>query len=235
MLLFNLDLLARDPAQFVELVAATAVALVLAITVHEASHALLATWQGDALARSLGRLTLNPARHLDKVGTIAMLLVGFGWGKPVPVRPGWFRSGPKAGGALVAAAGPGANLVTAALFAVPVRLGALSWLSPVGAVGIEAAALGFVGQVIGLIIIYNILLAVFNLIPLAPLDGFSVLLGLLPPEPARSFARLEAYGPGILMVILMMGYMPGVNFGVWDLLGPVVRGVSNLMLGRSVL
>lgn len=235
MLLFNLDLLGRDPAQFLLLMAATALALVLAITVHEASHALLATWQGDPTARSLGRLSLNPLRHLDKMGTIAMLLVGFGWGKPVPVRPGWFRSGPKAGSAIVAFAGPAANLVAAAAFAVPVRLGLLAGALPLGAGGIEGAIAGFVGQVIWLIIAYNIVLAVFNLIPLAPLDGFSVLLGLLPPEPARSFARLEAYGPGILMLILMMGYMPGVDFGVWDLLGPVVQGVSNLMLGRSVL
>ena len=234
MLLGNLGLLAANPVLFLRITVVTALALLVAITVHEASHALIATWQGDNTAKSYGRLSLNPLRHLDAMGTLSMVLVGFGWGKPVPVNPYWLRNGPKAGGAMVALAGPAANLLTAALVAAPVRLGLLASHSPFGGFrGSDPASI--LADLAAVVFFYNVILAVFNLIPLAPLDGFRVALGLLPMQQARSFARLEAYGPGLLMSILLLSYLPGINFGLRDILDPMVRSVSFVLLGRSSL
>jgi Zn-dependent protease len=89
-------------------------------------------------------------------------------------------------------------------------------------------------DLLAMIVYFNIILAVFNLIPLAPLDGFKVALGALPREMARSFARLEPYGPGILMAVLLVSYMGILGFGLWDILGPAVRAISLLVLGRPI-
>jgi len=228
-------LLTANPLLFVQLVTATVGSLLLAVTVHEASHALIAAWQGDNTARSLGRLSLNPLRHLDPVGSLALLFVGFGWGKPVPVNPYRLRDGVKVGGALVSLAGPAANLLTASLVALPVRLGLVSWHSPFAYTPFAQVTLGWItADVIGLVIFYNIILGVFNLLPIAPLDGFKVALGLLPNQMAYSFARLEPYGPGILMILVLLAYLPIVNFSLWDILGPVVRVVSLVVVGRPI-
>src|SRR5438132_8632143 len=119
MLLFNFDQFLADPIHFLRLMAVTALALVIAITGHEASHALIATVQGDFTAKRLHRLSLNPMNHLDPAGTVMLFLVGFGWGKPVPVNPFWLKLGPRVGTALVALAGPASNIAMAALFALP--------------------------------------------------------------------------------------------------------------------
>jgi len=211
-------------------------ALVVAITVHEASHALIATSQGDQTARRHGRLSLNPLRHMDPAGTVMLFLVGFGWGRPVPVNPYWLRSGPRIGTAMVALAGPASNLLTAALVALPVRLGLSVWHNPTShpAPFTEGTWNWILADVIGFVVFYNIILAIFNLIPLAPLDGFKVALGILPREAARSFARLEPYGPGILMAVLLLSYIPVFNFSLWDVLGPAVRAVSLIVVGRPL-
>ena len=234
MLLFNLDLLTSNPGLFVRLIVAVAVALMVAITVHEASHALIATWQGDRTARALGRVSLNPMRHLDKTGTAFLFLVGFGWGKPVPVNPFWLRAGPKAGTAMVALAGPASNLLMAALVALPVRFGLAAWHPPFAYAPFSQSNLAWLAaDVIGFVVFYNIVLGVFNLLPIAPLDGFKVALGLLPREMANSFARLEPYGPGILMALIMLSWLPIIDFGLWDVIGPVVRFVSAAVVGRG--
>lgn len=228
-------LLTVDPLLFVQLVAVTVGALLLAVTVHEASHALIAAWQGDNTARALGRLSLNPIRHLDPVGSLALLLVGFGWGKPVPVNPYRLRDGVRAGGALVSLAGPAANLLTASLVALPVRFGLAPWHSPFAYTPFAQGSLAWIAaDVIGLVVFYNIVLGVFNLLPIAPLDGFKVALGLLPNEMAYTFARLEPYGPGILMTLILLTYLPIINFGLWDILGPAVRFVSLIVVGRPI-
>jgi len=234
-LLFNLDLLAADPGFFLRLLATMAVALVVAITGHEASHAFIATLQGDFTARSQNRLSLNPLRHLDPAGTAMIVFVGFGWGRPVPVNPYWLKSGPRLGMALVALAGPASNLLMAAAAATPFRLGMLAWHPPFSYMPANRLTPEWIGaDLLAMIVYFNIILAVFNLIPLAPLDGFKVALGALPREMARSFARLEPYGPGILMAVLLVSYMGILGFGLWDILGPAVRAISLLVLGRPI-
>lgn len=180
-----------------------AVALLISLAVHEASHAFTADQLGDPTARSLGRLTLNPIRHLDPAGTIALAIsslfgYGIGWGKPVPVNPGNLRrgplgrmaNGPLVGMAVVALAGPVSNLLQAAIGAQVLRLGVLP------------------DQFVSTYIYVNILLAIFNMIPIPPLDGYRVLLGLLPTKPAYKLAQFEAYGPGVLILLVFM--LPGV-------------------------
>lgn len=201
------------------------VLLFVAITVHEASHALAAHLLGDSTAKRLGRLTLNPIAHMDPLGTIMLLMTivggfGIGWGKPVPVNPYNLRGNPKTSMALVSAAGPASNLALAGLLAVLLRMGMLPDISLV----LEAVL--FTVQIC-------VVLAVFNLIPLPPLDGFSVLLGLLPDRQARSWARLGNYGPGLLMAVILGGYMLHINF-LGFILNPPVRFILGLLLGRGI-
>lgn len=231
MLLWFMDLLLREPLSFFFLMAAILIALLVAITVHEFSHALMADRLGDNTPRRLGRLSLNPRAHLDPVGTLMLFVAGFGWGKPVPVNPYYLRREPKSALALVSSAGPLSNLVTAAVFALPFRLGALEWHSPLAAA--FAPYLGvqwFFTGVLGSIIFYNIILALFNLIPVAPLDGFKVAVGLLPRGLSYSLARTERYGPMILILILLFGFYTGL---LWDILRPAMDLLSFLLLGRS--
>ncbi|MBI4232917.1 MAG: site-2 protease family protein [Chloroflexi bacterium] len=216
------------------LLAATGAALLIGITVHEFSHALAASRLGDTTARRLGRLSLNPLRHLDPLGTAMLLLVGFGWGKPVPVNPVAFGPRARQGMSLVALSGPLANLATAAVVAIPFKAGVLPWgflrlsVFPLrGGEELLAALLGYV-------VFYNLILAVFNLIPLAPLDGFSVALGLLPRDLANAFARLERYGPAILLVVILLDMV--VGFGILGrVIYPIVNALGNVFVGRRLL
>ena len=235
MLLFNFDQFLADPIHFLRLMAVTALALVIAITGHEASHALIATLQGDFTAKRLNRLSLNPMNHLDPAGTAMLFLVGFGWGKPVPVNPFWLKLGPKVGTALVALAGPVSNIAMASLFAIPVRLGLTAWHDQNIVRRFTDNSPGWLlADAISLVIFYNIVLAVFNLIPIAPLDGFKVALGVLPRNAARSFARLEPYGPGILMILLLLSYFPFFQIQPLAALSPVIRVISLLVVGRPL-
>lgn len=220
LLLLNLDLLARDPQRFLIVVGLAVVALLLAITIHEFSHALLAHRLGDETAHRLGRLTLNPLAHLDPAGTLLLLLVGFGWGRPVPVNPYSLKGNPKTSMALVALAGPLSNFLMAGCLALPLR----------SAQDLPATLV----EVLFRVYFFNLLLGAFNLIPIAPLDGFKVALGLLPRNLSYSFARLEPYGPGILMAIIGLGYFTSFN-PLWDVLSPIINGVSSVLLGRRVL
>ena len=207
--------------------------LVVAITVHEFSHALVATGLGDDTARRQGRLSLNPMRHLDPSGTVMMLVAGFGWGKPVPVDPRSLAHG-HTGTALVAAAGPLSNLVIAFLLSVPIKMGLLGSTRP----ALDRVAHVMTGglrdgaaDIVGLVIFFNLLLAVFNLIPLSPLDGSRVLTRLVPSKYAATYARIQQHGPAILVVLIMFDFIAGIGI-IWRIIGPIVRGLSSVATGQ---
>lgn len=232
--LLTSGILLEDPIAALSMLIATSVAILVAITVHEFSHGFSAYRLGDPTAKQLGRLSLNPLVHLDPLGTLMLLLAGFGWGKPVPVNPNYFRIGMRQGTALVSAAGPISNLLTAFIFTIPLRLGLLAWHSPMRYPPFARHELNWVlADLASYIAFYNIILAIFNLIPLAPLDGFGVALGILPRSLANSLARLASYGPMVLLLVIGLGY-----FTPFDVLGtilwPAVSLVSTVVVGRPL-
>ena len=191
-------------------------AFVVAIAVHEFSHAFAATLLGDPSPRQAGRLTLNPLRHLDPLGTVALFFVGFGWGRPVSVQPWRFRIHPITGMALVAFAGPLSNLLSAGLFGLPLRL----------EMDLPREALVFSYMVAYI----NVLLAVFNLIPLPPLDGFSVLIGVLPRAMAQRVAPLAQYGPAALLGVFALSYVFKINV-LGAIISPPINALLPLVVG----
>jgi len=227
-----LDLLDTSYLLFLSFFGAAIFALLLGIAFHEFSHALTATALGDQTARRLGRLSLNPMAHLDPAGTLLLLLAGFGWGKPVPVNPYALRNGPRTGMAVVAAAGPLSNLVIAALMAAPIRLGWTPWHNPFAFISSTAGwdLADYAGLFLSAAVLLNVILAVFNLIPLAPLDGFKVAVGLLPIDLARPVAQLERYGIVILMGLFFLGPVVGINFFDW-VVRPPVEGIASALTG----
>ena len=212
-----------DPESFI----AGLVAFVVAVTIHEFMHAFTAYQLGDPTAARLGRVTLNPVAHFDPLGffmLIFLLLGGFGlaWGRPVPVNPGNFRN-PKRGMLLVAAAGPLSNLVQATVFAIPLRL------APEMVRGWPPLA----GTLLLQLVVINLLLAAFNVMPIPPLDGHKILTGLLPDYWYPILAPLERHGFTILLLILFLPlFLPGpLRF---DLIGAIVGPVQEVLV-RLVL
>jgi len=181
----------------------------LALTIHEFSHAWMANRLGDSTARLQGRLTLNPLAHLDPIGTLAIILIKFGWAKPVPVDYRYLRN-PRRDMMLIAAAGPASNLLLAAgsaclLQSLPWRMAGPQWAwLVVPLVNMLWAAVWV-----------NVILANFNLLPIPPLDGSRVMSGLLPLRQALSFNRLEPYGFLIIFLVFFTGIMdPVFGFAV---------------------
>ncbi|OGO00303.1 MAG: hypothetical protein A2Y59_05600 [Chloroflexi bacterium RBG_13_52_14] len=221
-----------DPAAFFSLVVVVTLALLIAITVHEFSHALMSDRLGDPTARRLGRLSLNPIKHLDPMGTLMLFLVGFGWGKPVPVNPHNFRIDSRRGMALIGFAGPLSNLIIAALLGVLVRLDLVAWHSPWQYEPFYYWDASWVAaDIIGYVILLNLILAVFNLIPIAPLDGFNVAVGVLPRRQAYAWARMERYGPLILLLIIFLGFFTGF---LWNFLLRAVDLFARLFVGQAL-
>jgi Zn-dependent protease len=177
---------ADDPVGFIAFI----IAIVLGITVHEFMHAYTAHRLGDDTARLLGRLSLNPMAHLDPFGTLLLVLAGFGYGKPVPFNESRLRTA--MGVTFVALAGPLANLVLAALCAIPLRFSAASLLG------------GAYEEILTAIVLWNCVLAIFNLVPIPPLDGANVVYGLLPPRQQYSWRTYQQYGPFLLLFILLL-------------------------------
>ncbi|MDE2990720.1 MAG: site-2 protease family protein [Chloroflexota bacterium] len=199
------------------------VAFVVAITIHEAAHALAATWLGDDIPRLQGRLTLNPMRHLDPLGTLMIAIAPFGWGRPVLVNPYRLRFGLNRGMALVALAGPASN-VALALALTPVTrqlLGSLTDL--IGSTPDVLAA-----RALLVAIELNIVLAVFNLLPIPPLDGFSVLVGVVPQPLADRLNEMRRYGPYLLIGIFLLIWL--IPQGTIIISGPA-QWVFELLLG----
>ncbi len=180
---------------------AAIVAIIFAISFHEFAHAYAAYKLGDNTAKDLGRLTINPLKHLDVVGTILLIIAGFGWGKPVPFNP-YNLKYPKWGPAIVSIAGPLSNIILAIVSAVILKLAIMNGLSPEN---------GLTFLLFNLVLI-NVILAVFNLIPVPPLDGSKILYAVLPERMAGSVAALERYGPYVLIFIVIFA---GTLFGAF--------------------
>jgi Zn-dependent protease len=194
------------------------IAFIFAIACHEANHAFVATALGDDTPRLAGRLTLNPMRHISPLGILTFVLMGFGWGW-TPVSPWKLRPNPRLGSAMVAAAGPLANLALALVLTVPLRLG----------VGLSPELHRF----LVLAIVLNLTLFVFNLLPIPPLDGFSFLVGVLPQGPANALKQLERYGVGILMALLILPSFIGINI-IGAVVDPLLA-LSGRLLGLQGL
>jgi Zn-dependent protease len=174
---------------------AWAISMIIAITVHEFSHALAGTLLGDQTAKMQGRLTLNPLSHMDIWGTLLMLFVGFGWGKPVPFNP-YNLKNQRIGPVIVAMAGPFSNLVMVVIFVL-----LLKFVYPLTGLGEGNALFDFLYT----LILINTLLLSFNIIPIPPLDGSRVLFALLPSSAENIKMFLDKYGFFILIGLLLVG------------------------------
>jgi len=202
-----LDLAFKNPLLFL----VSVIFLVCSVAVHEFAHALVADRLGDPTPRAKGRLSLNPLVHLDPLGTLFILFWGFGWGKPVPYDP-YNLKDPDRDGAKIALAGPVSSLLLALLGALLIRV------SPDTLVAVLA----------GYLVVLNVYLAVFNLVPIHPLDGFQVVAGALPESQREEWYSLRRYG----LVLLLFMLFPLVNGQ--SLLFTVIRPVVNLLLGILV-
>jgi len=193
-----------DVNHLVQTVAIYAIPVLFAITLHEAAHGYVARHFGDMTAHAQGRISLNPLRHIEWVGTLIVPLAilyfsdwrfVFGWAKPVPVNYSALREPRRSSMGLVAAAGPAANLAMLALWALALRL--LGVQSPLGAMA-EAG------------VIANLVIMVFNLLPILPLDGGRILASLLPRRPAAHYARLEQWSGHLLTAIVLFAVFDGM-------------------------
>jgi Zn-dependent protease len=200
--------------------------LVIAFTIHEFAHAWTANYFGDETPSRYGRLTLNPLAHLDPIGSLMLIFAGFGWAKPVPVNPYTLERHSNSAYMWVAVAGPFSNLMMAILASIPFRLGLANTAmmdSTLGSFLPTPAA--FLGEFIWI----NLLLMLFNMIPLAPLDGEKVALFLLPPNLAEPLERLSPYGPIILMVLVL-----GLPYVGIDVIGRLITPVLNTLFWTMV-
>jgi len=188
--------------------------LLFALVFHEFSHAWVANKLGDPTARYAGRLTLNPMAHLDPIGGLMILFVGFGWAKPVPVDIRYL-SNPRVDMMKIAFAGPASNLLLAFIGGMILRLGFVH--------GTMAMMIMFFTQI-------NIMLAVFNMIPIAPLDGSQIFSGLLIRTNPELVRNLQIYGPQILMGAILIGYFTPIS-PIWWFMGPFVNFFLFLFAG----
>ncbi len=198
-----------------------------AIMVHEVSHGFVAEKFGDPTARLLGRLNLNPLRHIDPLGTIAIFIFGFGWARPVPVNPANFRH-PQRDMIWVALAGPLSNMCLALCSAL--GLHGLGWCTTTlwGQQALFQMFARPVGMMLGFSLYINTLLAVFNLLPLPPLDGGRIMTGMLPRRAALLLSRFEPFG--FLLIVVLVFFTD-----LWSvLLAPVIHGLVIFLAGDQI-
>ncbi len=194
--------------------------LLLALSFHESAHAYIAYRLGDPTARDLGRVTLNPLPHIDIFGLIAIMFFPIGWAKPVPVNP-YNLKNPIRDNLWISLAGPTSNLILAFISGIVFRL----LYNPLGS---SAGGVYFL-TLIQSSVILNIILMVFNLLPIPPLDGFHVLEGMVSTETYVKLQRLQQFGPMLLLVLVLFG---GRFLGA--ILGPVIRVLGGFFVGRPI-
>lgn len=211
-----INLLSESPLLFI----ISAINLVIAITVHEFAHAITADRLGDPTPRLQGRISLNPLRHLDLYGSLFLLIAGFGWGKPVEFDPFNLRE-PRRDAAIISLAGPLSNILLASL------VGLTTWIL------VHVTTMPTLLMSACYLLIYtNVGLAIFNLIPIHPLDGFKIVGGMLPKEKAHEWYQLERYGI-IFLILLIMPLGRGSMIGL--IIRPVVLFLTSLMAGHLIV
>jgi Zn-dependent protease len=192
-----------------------------ALSFHEFAHAWMAAKCGDMTAARQGRLTLNPLAHLDMMGSLMILFVGFGWAKPVPVDPRMLRN-PRTDMMKVAAAGPAANMILALIGGILLRL---------------LNGFGLMSEVLFILLLFftriNIALAVFNMIPVAPLDGSQIFSGWLMKTNPQLAWKIQSYGPRVLFGLILFGYITGFSI-IWLVMEPVVSLFMMIFAGISI-
>lgn len=218
MLLRYWQQLLNDPAEVLPIILIALLGILVAITVHEFSHAFVALLLGDRTAKEQGRVTLNPLAHLDPMGSLMIVFVGFGWGKPVPFSPWRFRGNPRLSSSLVALAGPMSNFIAAVIIASVLRSGLITSR--------------IVADALGTILIVSLLLGFFNLIPLFPLDGFNTVRGLLPPKLGDQFGQLAPWGPGILFALIGIGLFTDYS-PISMILSPLLDAALDILIPRG--
>lgn len=197
-----LDLLVQNPGLFGVIL----LSLVVSLSIHEFAHAWVSLKLGDPTAKYLGRVTLNPRAHIDPIGMAFLVIAGFGWGRPVPFNPINLKN-PKRDSALIALAGPASNFVLAAATAILLQF---------------IAADTVVGAILYLLVFYNLVLGVFNLMPFHPLDGFKIVGGFLPNNLAIQWYQMQPYGIIILFVFLFTNSFQRIVVPIVDFLTKIL-------------
>ncbi|NNF07959.1 MAG: site-2 protease family protein [Candidatus Eisenbacteria bacterium] len=193
--------------------------IIVALSFHEFCHAYVAYRFGDLTAARMGRLTLNPLRHLDPIGTLLIFVAGFGWAKPVPVNPGNLQR-PRQDMLWIAAAGPGSNFLLALLSGILFQVVLLT----------QGGEGNFLSRALLYSVYINLILAFFNLIPLVPLDGASILKGIMNNQQAALWSRVERFGPILLIALVFSGQLFGFSL-LGSILGPPVGFFLEIFTG----
>ncbi len=201
--------------------------LLTCFPVHEFAHAWVADYFGDTTPRANGRLTLNPLAHLDPIGSLLMIVAGFGWAKPVPINPYVLQRRSRAAPMLVSLAGPMSNLLLAIVASIFFRVGLVS-VNKIGT--IAGGAVPNISLFLWLFVGINLWLLLFNLIPLFPLDGEKVLDYFLPPAGVRFMESIRPYGPMILLVILFVLPLVGIDV-IGRVIQPAYFALARLLIG----
>ena len=201
--------------------------ILLALSFHEYAHGWMAYRLGDPTAKHEGRLTMNPLAHLDPLGTMMIIIVHFGWAKPVPVNPMNLKD-PKKDMLWIALAGPVSNVIMAAGLGLILRI-----MIGMG-MRVDGSFLGYFQYMLYFAVMINLVLAIFNMIPIPPLDGSKILFGLLPTEYEESFLRFQQFGPMVLLGLVVINSYFGIPiFSV--LITPFVSVFSSLFVGRDLI